>query len=69
MKEHAESEGHIHACQVETSTATALLRGSIARQLQQVRENEGSNQIPSTSDTLPIKNLPILLILMSLLIW
>ena len=34
MKEHAESEGHIHACQVETSSAAALLRGSIAQQLQ-----------------------------------
>ena len=33
MKEHAESEGHIHACQVETNSATALLRGSIAQQL------------------------------------
>ena len=28
MKEYAESEGHIHACQVETNSATALIRGS-----------------------------------------
>ena len=40
MKDHAESEGHIHACQIETSSATALLRGSIAQQLQQVQESE-----------------------------
>ena len=33
MKDHAESEGHIHACQIETSSTTALLRGSIAQQL------------------------------------
>ena len=40
MKEHAESEGHIHACQIETSNATALLKVSIAQQLQQVQESE-----------------------------
>lgn len=40
MKEHAESEGHVHACQIETSSATALLRGSIAQRLQQVQESE-----------------------------
>ena len=40
MKEHAESEGHIHACQIEASSATALLRGSVAQQLQQVQESE-----------------------------
>ena len=28
MKEYAESEGRIHACQVETSSATALIRYS-----------------------------------------
>ena len=40
MKEHAESEGHIHACQIEASSFTALLRGSVAQQLQQVQESE-----------------------------
>ena len=40
MEEHAESESHIHACQVETSSAVALLRGFIAQQLQQVQESE-----------------------------
>lgn len=40
MKEHADSERHILACQVETTAADALLRGSIAQQLQQVQESE-----------------------------
>ena len=40
MKEHAKSEGYIHACQIETSNATALLKVSIAQQLQQVQESE-----------------------------
>ena len=47
MKEHGESEGHIHACQVETTTAAALLRGSIAHQLQQVQERTGQLSNPS----------------------
>lgn len=47
MKEHGESEGHIHACQVETTTVAALLRGSIAHQLQQVQERTGQLSNPS----------------------
>ena len=37
MKEHAESERHIHACQVETTTAA---RGSVFHQLHQAQESE-----------------------------
>ena len=40
MKEHAESESYINACQAESSSAAAILRGSIAQQLQQVQETE-----------------------------
>ena len=57
MKEHAESEGHIHACQIETSSATALLRGSIAQQLQRAQESErlkqSNNKISTSLYTLP----------------
>ena len=37
MKEHAESAGHIHSCQVETTNAA---KGSIVHQLCQVQESE-----------------------------
>ena len=72
MQEHAESEGHIYACQVETNIATALLRGSIAQQLQQVQESERlktgqqSNLYYIVYTSLLINTLPILLILVNL---
>ena len=33
MKEHAESEGHILACQTETVAASALREGSVLQQV------------------------------------
>ena len=42
MKEHAESEGHILACQTETAGASALREGSV---LQQMHQLEGSERL------------------------
>ena len=40
MKEHAESEGHILACQTETAAASALREGSVLQQMHQLEESE-----------------------------
>ena len=40
MKEHAESEWHILACQTETATASALREGSVLQQMHQLEESE-----------------------------
>ena len=40
MKEHAESEGHILACQTETAAAYALREGSVLQQMHQLEESE-----------------------------
>ena len=40
MKEHAESEGHILACQAETAAASALREGSVLQQMHQLEESE-----------------------------
>ena len=49
MKEHAESEGHIHACQVETTTAA---RGSDVHQLHQAQESERLKNRPEVKSLL-----------------
>ena len=38
MKEHAESEGHILACQTETPSASALREGSVLQQMHRLEE-------------------------------
>ena len=38
MKEHAESEGHILACQTETAAASALREGSVLQQMHRLEE-------------------------------
>ena len=40
MKEHAESEGHILACQTETAAASALHEGSVLQQMHRLEECE-----------------------------
>ena len=40
MKEHAENEGHILACQTETVAASALREGSVLQQLHRLEECE-----------------------------
>jgi len=40
MKEHSESESHQNACQVETCSITATLRGSIAQQVQKIHDSD-----------------------------
>ena len=40
MKEHAESEGHIMACQTETAAASALREGSVLQQMHRLEECE-----------------------------
>ena len=57
MKEHAESEGHILACQTETAAASALHEGSVLQQMLRLEESERlknrfDNQISSTVYTL-----------------
>ena len=44
MKEHAESEGHILACQTETATASALREGSVLQQMHRLEECEGAEE-------------------------
>ena len=58
MKEHAESDGHILACQTETAAASALREGSVLQQMHRLEECEEAeeqvgNQISSTMYTLP----------------
>jgi len=40
MKEHSESESHRNACQAETCSVTATLRGSIAQQVQKIHKSD-----------------------------
>ena len=40
MKEHAESEGHIMACQTETAAASALREGSVLQQMHRLEKCE-----------------------------
>ncbi len=40
MKEHAESEGHIMACQTETAADSALREGSVLQQMHRLEECE-----------------------------
>ena len=42
MKEHAESEGHIMACQTET--ASALREGSVLQQMHRLEECEEAEE-------------------------
>ncbi len=44
MKEHAESEGHIMACQTETAAASALREGSVLQQMHQLEECEEAEE-------------------------
>ena len=44
MKEHAESEGHILACQTETAAASALREGSVLQQMHQLEECEEAEE-------------------------
>jgi len=72
MKEHSESESHRNTCQAETFSVTAILRGSIAQQVQKIYNSDrlknkaAINFVVHTS--LLINILPILLILVTLLI-
>ena len=40
MKEHAESEGHILACQMETAAAFAFREGTVFQQIHRLEESE-----------------------------
>ena len=40
MKEHAESEGHILAYQMETAASSALCEGSLCQQMHQLEKSE-----------------------------
>jgi len=40
MKEHSESESHQNACQAETCSVVATLRGSIAQQVQKIHDSD-----------------------------
>ena len=51
MKERAESEGYILACQMETATASALCEGSVLHQMHRVKKSE------RLKNTLAIKSL------------
>ena len=51
MKEHAESEGHIMACQTETAAASVLREGSVLQQMHRLEECE------RLKNRLPIKSL------------
>ena len=44
MKEHAESEGHIMACQTETAAASALREGSVLQQMHRLEECEEADE-------------------------
>ena len=44
MKEHAESEGHILACQTETAAASALHEGSVLQQIHRLEECEEAEE-------------------------
>ena len=44
MKEHAESEGHIMACQTETAAASALREGSVLQQMHRLEECEEAEE-------------------------
>ena len=44
MKEHAESEGHIMACQTETAAASALHEGSVLQQMHRLEECEEAEE-------------------------
>ena len=47
MKERAESERHIMACQTETAAASALCEGSVVQQMHRLDENENRLAIKS----------------------
>ena len=40
MKEHAESEGHLFACQTEAAATSALCEGSVLQQMHRLEESE-----------------------------
>ena len=44
MKEHAESEGHIMACQTETAAASTLREGSVLQQMHRLEECEEAEE-------------------------
>jgi len=47
MKKHSESESHQNACQAETCSVTATLRGSIVQQEQKIHD---SNSLKNRAD-------------------